>query len=51
MNSNQLASILSKNPITAPYFRGICPSDRMIKSKKPYCFVSNTDKHDEAGTH
>ena len=51
MNSNQLVDILSKNTITARYFRGVCPSDEMIISKKPYCFISNTDRHDQKGTH
>ena len=51
MNSNELADLLSKNRITTPFFRGVCASDELIKSTKPYSFISNTDRHDQKGVH
>lgn len=52
MNSIQLTRIISRNPITSSNFLGVCPSDNMIHSRTmPYSFISNTDRHDQKGSH
>ena len=51
MDSREIANILSRNNVTRPFFRGVCPSDKMIFASPPYCFVANVDKSDEPGSH
>lgn len=52
MNSSQIHTILSRDPVSARYFEGVFPSDKIPTIRKfPCALVLNTDKHDEKGTH
>lgn len=52
MNSSEIHNILSRDPISARYFAGVFPSDKIPAIKQfPSTMVLNTDKHDEKGTH
>jgi hypothetical protein len=56
MDSGQLSSILRKNRYTSNFFIGVfssntIPNPRSIRHTYPYCFVANTDRAGERGTH
>ena len=52
LNTIDLNQILQRNPITKKVYLGTYPACEIPKSrKKRYCFITNTDQHDEPGTH
>ena len=52
LSTVQLESLLRRNPITKRYFIGVYPSCIYPRSrKKMYCFITNTDDHEEGGEH
>ena len=52
LSTVQLESLLRRNPITKRYFIGVYPSCIYPRSrKKTYCFITNTDDHEEGGEH
>ena len=51
MNSLDIYKILSRDPLTARYFVGVFPADRIPPLKKTAVMVVNTDTHDKPGRH
>ena len=52
LSTIDLNQILQRNPITKKVYLGTYPACEIPKSrKKRYCFITNTDQHDEPGTH
>lgn len=52
MNSSEIHTVLSRDPVSTRYFAGVFPSDRIpIIRNLPCAIVLNTDKHNEKGSH
>lgn len=54
MDSLTLSSVLSRDPYAKRYFIGCFASDQLpivTNHSKPFCFIVNTDKSDQPGSH
>ncbi|KAF8791612.1 hypothetical protein HNY73_006453 [Argiope bruennichi] len=51
MNGNEIHYILSKDPYTSPFFRGVFASDTIPILKEKSAIVVNTDTSSEPGSH
>ena len=52
MNGREIVHKLSQYPATRGLFKGVFSSDLLPRSKKtPFCFIANTEPHDDPGEH
>ena len=52
MDTNELNSVLFGNSATKRYYIGAFPACEIPCTKRrKYCFITNTDRHNEAGEH
>ena len=52
MNTNQIETALTSDPLSRKQFCGVFPSDQLPEVMEFPCgFIANTDPHDKSGTH